>query len=79
MPVQPVVHRACAMLHQAALQLRHALATGMISGAIIAGSDFADFNQATNSAFNEEGRATNVLARASAKADRITKRFGPAT
>ena len=78
-PVQPVVHRACAMLHQAALQLRHALATGMISGAIIEGSDFADFDQATNSAFNKEGRATNVLARALAKADRITKRFGPAT
>jgi hypothetical protein len=25
------VHRACAMLHQAALQLRHALAMGMIT------------------------------------------------
>jgi hypothetical protein len=78
-PVQPMVHRACAMLHQAALQLRHALATGMISGSIIEGADFADFNQATNGAFNKEGRATNVLARALARADRITKRFGPAT
>ena len=75
-PVQPMVHRACAMLHQAALQLRHALATGMISGAIIEGAGFAEFNRATNAAFNKEGRATNVLARALARADRITKRFG---
>ena len=78
-PVQPMVHRACAMLHQAALELRHALATGMIHGSIIEGGDFADFNQATNGALNKEGRATNVLAHALAKADRITKRFGPAT
>ena len=78
-PAQPMVHRACAMLHQAALQLRHALATGMISGSIIEGADFADFNQATNGAFNKESRATNVLAHALAKADRITERFGPAT
>ena len=78
-PVQPMVHRACTMLHQAALQLRHALATGMISGSIIEGADFADFNQATNGAFNKESRATNVLAHALAQADRITKRFGPAT
>ena len=78
-PVQPMVHRACAMLHQAAVQLRHALATGMINGAIIEGSDIAAFNQATNSALNKEGAATNVLALALAKADRITKRYGPAT
>jgi hypothetical protein len=78
-PVQPMVHRACAMLHQAALQLRHALATGMIHGSIIEGADFADFNQATNGALNKEGRATNLLAHALAKADRITKRYGPAT
>ena len=78
-PAQPMVHRACAMLHQAALQLRHALATGMISGSIIEGADFADFNQATNGAFNKESNATNVLAHALAKADRITERFGPAT
>jgi hypothetical protein len=78
-PVQPMVHRACAMLHQAALQLRHARATGMISGSIIEGADIADFNQATNGAFNKEGRATNVLARALVKAARITERFGPAT
>ncbi len=77
-PVQPMVHRACAMLHQAALQLRHALATGMINGSIIEG-DFADFDQATNGAFNKEGRATNLVAHALAKADRITKRFGQAT
>ncbi len=78
-PVQPMVHRACAMLHQAAVQLRHALASGMINGAIIEGSDIAGFNQATNSALNKEGAATNVLALALAKADRITKRYGPAT
>ena len=77
-PVQPMVHRACAMLHQAALQLRHALATGMISGSIIEGADFAAFDQATNNALKKEGNATNVLAQALAKADRITKRFGPA-
>jgi hypothetical protein len=67
------------MLHQAALQLRHALATGMINGSIIEGADFADFNQATNGALNKEGRATNLLAHALVKADRITERFGPAT
>ncbi len=78
-PVQPMVHRACAMLHQAALQLRHALATGMIHGSIIQGGDFADFNEATNVALNKEGRATNVLSHALAKADRITKRYGHAT
>jgi hypothetical protein len=78
-PVQPMVHRACAMLHQAALQLRHALASGMISGSIIEGADFADFDRATNAALNKEGAATNVLAHALVKADRITKRFGPAT
>jgi hypothetical protein len=77
-PVQPMVHRACAMLHQAALQLRTALATGMIHGSIIEGGDFAGFNQATNGALNKEGRATNVLAHALARADRITKRYGPA-
>jgi len=78
-PVQPMVHRACAMLHQAALQLRHALAMGMISGSIIEGADFADFDQATNNALNKEGNATNLLAHALLKADRITKRFGTAT
>jgi hypothetical protein len=78
-PVQPMVHRACAMLHQAAAQLRHALATGLISGAIIEEADVVDFTKALNGAYNKEGGATNVLARALAKADRITKRFGPAT
>jgi hypothetical protein len=78
-PVEPMVHRACAMLHQAAIQLQHALATGMISGSIIEGADFADFNKATNGALNKEGRATNLLAHALVKADRITKRFGQAT
>jgi hypothetical protein len=78
-PVQPMVHRACAMLHQAALQLRHALATGLISGAIIEDADVVDFSKALNGAYAKEGRATNVLAQALAKADRITERFGPAT
>ena len=78
-PVQPMVHRACAMLHQAAAQLRHALATGLISGAIIEEADVVDFNKALNGAYTREGGATNVLARALAMADRITKRFGPAT
>lgn len=78
-PVQPMAHRACAMLHQAALQLRQALAMGMITGSIIEGADVADFDQATNGALNKEGAATNVLSRALAKADRITKRFRPAT
>jgi hypothetical protein len=78
-PVQPMVHRACAMLHQAALQLRHALATGLISGAIIEDADVVDFTKALNGAYAKEGRATNVLAHALAKADRITKRYGPAT
>lgn len=77
--VQPMVHRACAMLHQAAAQLRHALATGLISGAIIEEADVVDFTKALNGAYTKEGGATNVLARALAKADRITKRFGPAT
>jgi hypothetical protein len=52
---------------------------GMISGSIIEGADFADFDQATNNALNKEGNATNVLAHALAKADRITKRYGQAT
>lgn len=78
-PVQPMVHRACAMLHQAAAQLRHALATGLISGAIIEEADVVDFTKALNGAYTKEGGATNVLARALVKADRITKRFGPAT
>jgi hypothetical protein len=51
----------------------------MINGSIIEGADFADFNQATNGALNKEGRATNLLAHALVKADRITERFGPAT
>ena len=78
-PVKPMVHRACAMLHQAAAQLRHALTTGMISGTIIEGADIVDFTKALNGASNKEGGATNVLAHALEKADRITKRFGPAT
>lgn len=77
-PVQPMVHRACALLHQAAAQLRHALATGLISGAIIEDADVVDFSKALNGAYAKEGKATNVLALALAKADRITKRFGPA-
>jgi hypothetical protein len=78
-PVQPMVHRACATLHQAAVQLRQALATGLISGAIIEDADVVDFSKALNGTYAKEGRATNVLAHALAKADRITERFGPAT
>ena len=77
-PVQPMVHRACAMLHQAATQLRAALSAGLISGAIIDG-DIVAFTKSLNGAYSKEGAATNVLAHALAKADRITKRFGPAT
>ncbi len=76
-PVQPMVRRACAMLHKAAAQLRQALSTGLISGAIIDG-DIVAFTRALNGAYSKEGAATNVLAHALAKADRITKRFGPA-
>ncbi|HVI18351.1 MAG TPA: hypothetical protein VM712_08235 [Gaiellales bacterium] len=77
-PVQPMVHRACAMLHRAATQLRQALSTGVISGAIIDG-DVVAFSKSLNGAYSKEGAATNVLAHALVKADRITKRFGPAT
>ena len=77
-PVQPMVRRACAMLHGAAARLRHALSAGLISGAIIDG-DIVAFTKALNGAYSKEGAATNVLAHALVKADRITKRFGPAT
>jgi hypothetical protein len=77
-PVQPMVRRACAMLHEAAAQLRHALSAGLISGAIIDG-DIVAFTKALNGAYSREGAATNVLAHALVKADRITKRFRPAT
>jgi hypothetical protein len=78
-PVQPMVHRACTMLHRAASQLGHALATGLISGAIISDGNIVSFTKALNGAYAKEGAATNVLAHALAKADRITKRYGPAT
>ena len=73
-----MVRRACAMLQGAAAQLRHALSAGLISGAIIDG-DIVAFTKALNGAYTKEGAATNVLAHALVKADRITKRFGAAT
>ena len=76
--VQPMVRRACTMLHRAASQLRHALSTGLISGAIISDGDIVSFTKALNGAYAKEGAATNVLAHALAKADRITKRYGTA-
>src|SRR3954451_12836143 len=72
-PVQPMVRRACAMLHQAAAQLHHALATGLINGSIVEEADVVDFNKALNGAYNNEGGAANVLAHALATAKRITK------
>jgi len=78
-PVQPMVRRACAMLHQAAARLRHALATGLINGSIVEEADVVDFNKALNGAYNNEGGAANVLAHALATAKRITKRYGPTT
>jgi hypothetical protein len=77
--VRPMVHRACTMLHRAAAQLRHALATGLISGAIIDDGDIVAFTKALNGAYAKEGAATNVLAHALVKADRITKRYGHVT
>jgi hypothetical protein len=77
--LRPMVHRACTMLHRAASQLHHALATGLISGAIIDDADIVAFTKALNGAYAKEGAATNVLAHALVKADRITKHYGHAT
>jgi hypothetical protein len=76
---QTMVRRACQVLHRAANDLRRALATGLISGAIIDSStDIDRFSSWINAGFKEEGDATEILARALASATKVKDSLGTA-
>ena len=75
-PARRQVRQACRMLGRAAGDLRTALATGLISGAIVSDGDLVAFQRSLNDAFTTEGNATGVLAKAIAHAQRIRKQFG---
>ena len=75
-PARAQVRQACRMLRHAAGDLHTALATGLISGAIVSDEDLVAFQRSLDAAFTTEGNATGVLAKAIAHAERIRKQFG---